>query len=611
MKHNLLKRGAAMLAAACIMLPMLAVSAGAETDGGVLLPSGHSTKWVEEQLKYINDDNDSFETVIFQGDEILYSGCFGEADRENHIPADENTVYEWGSISKTMTWVSVMQLWEQGLLDLEADIRTYLPEGFFRHLRYDDPITMLDLMNHKGGWAEPTYGFGTTDASKILSLCEALQTCEPAQVARPGEMTSYSNWGATLAGYIVECVSGMDYCDYVHTNILEPLGMEHTAVSADHSDNPWVQERREQMKSYQISSFGAVRALGSCLTYIRFYPAGSATGTIGDLLRYAQAFVDDSAPLFQNPETQAKLFSASDFFGDSDIPTSFHGFASLELGVRVIGHDGSTFGYQSMMLFDPVTKIGMVYLTNDPSSCSVCPLIPEFVFGTMKAGTYAPDETAEPPDFSGYYLPARSCLKGLLKFQPYLDAQHIGDTQEYEQIGAGVYQITGEGTAQILGSEHYSDGRLAMNLGSADYIRTPGYLPMIFLFAAYVTAALVSVYLLRINHRLKKAGQQQSSVGGGIRMSAQIAKICSMLMLLLTAAVYAKFYSLPTALGIAAGVLQMVCIALCAAAAAVSARELLTQKAVWHRLRNLCGIAGNAATVCAVILFEMYRFWGC
>ena len=118
-----------------------------------------------------------------------------------------------------MIWVSALQLYEQGKLDLEADIRTYLPDGFLTKLKYDDPITMIDPMNHRGGWQEALYTIQVTDESDIMPLGEALKYSEPPQVFRPGEVEAYSNWGAALAGYIIECVSGMDYGEYLHKNI--------------------------------------------------------------------------------------------------------------------------------------------------------------------------------------------------------------------------------------------------------------------------------------------------------------------------------------------------------------------------------------------------------
>ena len=221
-------------------------------------PSGIEFSDIGTEIEAFAEENKdsyaSFATAVFNGDEVLYSKHFGYIDRENQIAADENAVYEWGSISKMFIWVSVMQLHEQGKLDLNADIKTYLPEGFLTKLKYDEPITMMNLLNHNAGWEETKSALEVADEEDIISLEEALRKTEPAQVFKSGEITAYSNWGAALAGYIVECVSGMDYAEYLHKNILEPLGMEQTSVSADYRDNEWVRTQREKAKAYQIKT---------------------------------------------------------------------------------------------------------------------------------------------------------------------------------------------------------------------------------------------------------------------------------------------------------------------------------------------------------------------
>ena len=233
-----IKRIAAALCAGIMLADIGGTAAFAEENGqnipDITIPSGDSLeKFIhdtDDALREVDGNSPSTAAAVFQGDEILYEAYRGCADIEAGIPADENTVYEWGSITKTLTWVSVMQLWEQGKLDLDKDIREYLPEGFFHHLSYDDKITMTDLMNHRGGWCETTHALFVDDESELRSLGDALQEIEPAQTFRPGEVTAYSNYGAAVAGYIVERISGMDYCDYVRQNIFEPLGMEHTAI---------------------------------------------------------------------------------------------------------------------------------------------------------------------------------------------------------------------------------------------------------------------------------------------------------------------------------------------------------------------------------------------
>lgn len=116
-------------------------------------PSGIEFTNISTEIEAFAEENKdsyvSFATAVFNGDEVLYSKHFGYIDRENKIVADESTVYEWGSISKMFIWVSVMQLHEKGKLDLNADIRTYLPEGFLKKLKYDDPITMIRTCQHR------------------------------------------------------------------------------------------------------------------------------------------------------------------------------------------------------------------------------------------------------------------------------------------------------------------------------------------------------------------------------------------------------------------------------------------------------------------------------
>lgn len=619
MKYNLLARAAAMLGTICMTLSALAVPVSAEEDAD-LMPSGKPFSWLERELAVGTDQSSemsgtmpfaSFETVVFQGDEIKYIGCFGESDRENHIPADENTVYEWGSISKTLTWVSAMQLWEQGLLDLEADIRSYLPENFLKNLRYDDPITMLNLMNHTGGWCESTYAFGTNHENKIPSLAEALQSGEPAQVFRPGEVTAYSNWGASLAAYIVECISGMDYCEYVHAHILEPLGLEHTSVAANYRDNAWVRQQRETMQSYQFSALGTVKALGSCMTYIKLYPAGAATGTVGDLARYAQALADDSAPLFEHPETQALMLSGSAFYGDSGIPSSCHGFAPIEYAVRTVGHDGSTIGYRSIMLFDPESKTGLVALTNDPGGNVLYSALPSMVFGSLSPKQYAEADTTESVTFDGYYLNSRACYAGLLKYDAYLGAIRLDSYKNLERIGTDFYQSHDPNGTSLIGGKHYSDGGFGLNIGAADYMHDPRYLPKLCLLAAYILTAIVSVYLLRIRRKLRKAGRWQPDLGGRIRCTAEIAKIVSLILIAVAPAFNSLYYGLPKPVAVGIGIGQIICMAFCIAAAICAVCECLKQSAIRRRLWAICSIAGNAVTVGAMVYFEMFRFWGC
>lgn len=614
---KLLGRFAAVLCAAGITFSSYTISVNAEErtcPSG--LPFDKAGEFIEKMAGTVADGTNtpSLSAVVFCGDETLYTGFFGEAYREDHIPADENTVYEWGSISKTMVWVSAMQLWEQGRLDLDADIRTYLPDDFFRHLSYDDPITMINLMNHEGGWCETTYSIGAADENSIPTLEEALRMTEPAQTYRPGEVASYSNWGASLAAYVVERVSGMDYCEYVHKNILEPLGMEHTAVSASHRDNEWVWEQRSKLKSYKFNVFTQTYdSLGSRMSYIILYPSGSVTGTVGDLAKYAQAFVDDDAPLFKNKETQDKLFSGSVFYGGTDIPSHSYGFAAAEYAVRTFGHNGATVSCISYMLFDRESKLGVVALTNEPEGNYVYNEILTWIFGKLSPDKYS-DGNDEPCRLDGYYLLSRSNASGLLKFYSYLTAVPAKKLEDISCIGDDLYQLSDGKTAALLGGKAYSDGSSGLSRGTDELIPEKMYTVKLCALTAFFMLAAASVFILLIKLKMKKANKLQHYTGISIITAGQAAKIVSVtaVLVLTSFAAREETYGLPKVIGVSAGIVQIVCMVLCALAASVSVYALLVKNPEKQdKFRYIFNIAGNALTVFVIAYFEMYKFLGC
>lgn len=189
---------------------------------------------------------------VFDQNGVIFTGYYGYSDIENGISAGEETVYEWGSCTKLLVWVSVMQQWEQGRIDLCADIREYLPDGFLTKLQYEDEkITMLNLMCHNAGFQESFYENQQAAPDEVYdTLEEAVKACECYQAYHPGEYTAYSNWGTALAAYIVERTSGEDFVTYVNRHIFEPLGMRHTSVDPKFSDNEWVAEKRRELKCY-------------------------------------------------------------------------------------------------------------------------------------------------------------------------------------------------------------------------------------------------------------------------------------------------------------------------------------------------------------------------
>ncbi|MDO5014962.1 MAG: serine hydrolase domain-containing protein [Clostridia bacterium] len=348
--------------------------------------------------------------ALYDRNGLIYQNNFGFANKEDGIKSDKNTVYEWGSTSKLFIWISAMQLAEQGKLDLQKDIKNYLPENFLKNLKYDKPITMLNLMNHQAGFQD-TYFIQTSSEDEMVSLDKALSRNQPKQIYEPGTVTAYSNWGASLAAYIIQIISGMDYVNYVHKNIFEPLSMKNTSIGATYQDNTKVKEKRNELVCYDANGN---KISGKGLYYIFLYPAGSAAGTIDDLLTFAKAITPDAnkpCPLFEKKETLDKLYTVTSYYGDSGVGNNYHGFFANQYRINTLGHGGNTFGCSTMLQFDPISGIGMVVMTNQAHEKIYNYDMYELIFGKFSESKLAKIKR-EIPD--GLVINARGIMEGPL-----------------------------------------------------------------------------------------------------------------------------------------------------------------------------------------------------
>ncbi len=618
------KRILPLILAVLMLIPTAAVNVSAEER---VTPSGIAYDDIGTKIEEFAAGKNyaSFETAVFRGDEVLYKGCFGHSDRENSIEANEDTVYEWGSISKLFVWISVMQLYEQGKIDLNADIDTYLPAGTVTKLKYDDPITMINLMNHDAGWQETTYTIETANEGKIVPLAEAIKNCEPPQVNRPGEITSYSNWGATLAGYIVEQVSGMDYTDYVHKNILEPLGMEHTAVAADYRDTPWVRQQREKLKCYQIMDQMGVsidKDLGQDMHFILLYPVGSVTGTLGDITKFAQSFVDDSHPLFEKKETLDLMLSGTSFYGNSGIARNCHGLWTEIYAVDTMGHGGNTVGCSAELVFDKGSKTGVVVLTNQVGEGVFCGGIPSLIFGEAadNPALKGKDITVR-NDISSLYVNSRSYFRGATKMYSSMNFLPITPVSEDQYTAAGMATITRIGDDLYVleqnGRKYFtsagvtSDGRKSFALMVMDYVEDRYVILklaalLIFALFAVIDAVILIVKLIKLIAKKKK-----DYTGAGMITAGQTARLIAL------AAVITAFCTVGS-MGFFRPVLTAICCAeaLCLlvfiAAALISAKNMFTRSDEKAKIiKYIFAVLANAFSAFVMIYFELFNFWTC
>lgn len=427
---------------------------------------------------------------------------YGEIDREKGVSADDTTVYEWGSVTKTLVWVSLMQLEEAGEVDFAADVRDYLPEGFLTKLAYPESITLTHLMNHQAGFQENAYAPESKDASDFVSLEEALRQTEPSQIYRPGEVTAYSNWGASLAAFIVEEVTGQSFAAYVHANIFAPLGMEDTGLLPDRSDNPSVQARRAGNQSYDVME-NRDKKLGPSLNYILLYPAGACAGTLGDLARFGQGLL--SGRVFQKPETRERFFTPTLSYTNHELGRVAHGMWSLPVGEDVWGHGGNTAGYSASLFLDIGRGEGVAVLTNEVGETAYTYGIPEAVFGPKDFSDLEAEGRVS--GLSGVYTNARMKFKrGFNRVLEYaggvlmLGKSENGELKisllpgELVKINPTLYLMSNENGLTKLLAFDQREGETVIEDYTADYFRrnTAVYWLKFGLFLVFLLTILIS-----------------------------------------------------------------------------------------------------------------------
>jgi len=184
------------------------------------------TAWLDGYMPYALHSGDiagAVVTVVRDGQVIAARG-YGYADVAKRRPVDPNlTLFRPGSVSKLVTWTAVMQQVEAGKLDLDADVNRYL--DFAIPAFHGQPITLRQIMTHTAGFEEANKKLITYDARDVEPIGAYLKRHVPARVYAPGTTPAYSNWATTLAGYIVERVSGVPFDDYVEQRIFRPLDM--------------------------------------------------------------------------------------------------------------------------------------------------------------------------------------------------------------------------------------------------------------------------------------------------------------------------------------------------------------------------------------------------
>jgi CubicO group peptidase (beta-lactamase class C family) len=388
-------------------------------------------------------------SVVKDG-KLFFAKGYGYADLKNGIPVDPGqTLFRIGSSGKLFTWTAVMQLVEQGKLDLDADINTYL--DFRIPDTYPQPVTLKHLLTHTAGFEDLYFEVFVWDADDLIPVGEWLASHIPARVHPPGEVAAYSNYGAGLAGYIVARVSGQPYEQYIQENILDPLGMVHS--TAQPLVPPDLLAHASLGYWYVDGVLQAVPDFSEYMGQSAMVPAGAHSSSIKDMARfmiahlqngrYSDASITETRIL---KESTAQQMHSTLYTPDPRLLGNAYGFFEFsDNGVRTLGHSGDTIGFRTILLLLPDQNLGVFVAYNSESSGGL--ETQHLGFQRAFFDHYYPAPAAEPvqppADFSeragrfeGSYRITRSAYTTIEKYKNLMSPVEIRD------LGNGVLLFT-------------------------------------------------------------------------------------------------------------------------------------------------------------------------
>lgn len=300
---------------------------------------------------------------VIQNDQVLMLKGYGYAEEKKQLPVDVNvTGFRPGSISKLFTWISVMQLVEQGKINLDTDVNQYL--DFKIREPWDKPLTVRDLMTHRPGYEETIRDLIRKSPAKPLSLRQYLVDNQPAQIFPPGTIPAYSNYGAGLAGYIVQRVSGERYEDYVQRHIFTPLGMLHSTFE---------QPLPKNWPVHPGAGYGSASHKMLPFEIVVPAPAGGLTTTAADMVLFANSLLNGgilNGQRILQPSTLAAMW-VPQFSANPALPAMCLGFYQQRRnGETWVGHGGDLVAYHSEFMIEPEKKLAIFISYNSAGADS-------------------------------------------------------------------------------------------------------------------------------------------------------------------------------------------------------------------------------------------------
>lgn len=346
--------------------------------------------------------------VVVKDGKVIYENALGYADVKNKIKADVNSsAYRIGSTSKLFTETAIMQLYEQGKINLKEDANKYLGDIKIQN-KFAKKVTVENLLTHTSGIDEATNPYTAAKTEKdMISLTDFLKKHQPVVTTEPGKVCLYSNIGIDLLGHIIENVSGMKYEDYIQKNIFNILGMQNSKASLPLNN---------MTKNYDsLAKPGYV--------YYNDVPAGGINSTPRDIAKFMIAHLQNGS--YENNkilnENTAKLMHEHHFSNDKNLCGIGYGFWEKNFnGKRILSHEGAlSVGYFDDMLLDTEENLGVYIVSNNLTSAA--PAINDI----------------ENAFFSKYYLSSKSKKYSGSKISDKEASKYVGTYRLYEDNAKG------------------------------------------------------------------------------------------------------------------------------------------------------------------------------
>jgi CubicO group peptidase (beta-lactamase class C family) len=378
-------------------------------------------------LQLARDDIAGAVVVVVKDGQIVFEKGYGYADVQKKKPVSPSaTLFRVGSISKLFTWTAVMQLVEQGKLNLDRDVNDYL--DFRISSTYPQPITLRDLMTHTPGFEEAVNDLLVPNAANLVPLAAYVKAHLPARIYPPGTVPAYSNYGATLAAYIVQRVSGMPFDDYIERNIFQPLGMAHSSFR---------QPLPPSLAPMMSRGYFLASAPPGEYEIVQAFPAGSLATTADDIARFMIAQLNNGQygdVRILSAQTAEQMHSRQ--FG---LVPSMNG---MDLGfyqesrndLMIFGHGGDTVFFHSDLHLVPSANLGFFVSYNSAGREESAGAARSYLWEQFldRYFPYTPPAAAPPPNtaadaaaVAGSYLSSRGWKTSFMKLASVLNEARV------------------------------------------------------------------------------------------------------------------------------------------------------------------------------------------